>query len=693
MPTVNSLWLIIGALAAFAIAYRLYGAFLATRVAMLDDRRITPANRLSDGVDYHPTRRLVLFGVHFAAIAGPGPLVGPVLAAQWGYLPGFVWILVGACLAGGVHDFVVLLASVRQDGLSLPQIARKNIGTLSGITTSVATMFIVIAILASVGVVIVNALAESSWGMFTIIVTIPAALLTGFWMYRIRPGKVGEASVVGVTLVMAGVIAGRLFAQSRYGHLLVFDKKTLSLILPAYAFIASVLPVWLLMCPRDYLSSYLKIGVIIVLAAGILAVHPYLQMPATTPFIDGTGPVVTGKVWPFVCIVIMCGALSGFHALVASGTTPKMVQRETDIRAIGYGAMLVEGVVSVTALIAACTLAPGDYFAINITQDTAAQQAKYTQVVATQQTTHNWDLKPFELPTLEKETEEKLVGRTGGAVTLAVGMAKVITKIPGLGHLMSYWYHFVIMFEALFILTLLETGTRVARFIVEETVAISKAKTDASGGNSNKSSPAAALVKLLLSAGASCLIMIMARDYGQSHFGAAFGPLRFYGFMAALTALLFVTPKRLATSALACSAWGYLLYRGDLNTLWRMLGISNQLLAVIALAVGTTYLLNTARRRVYALCTGLPLAAVLVTVVTASVMSIGDWWTQSHTAPGPQSFQLKLMCVLASIMLLLTVAIMADATRRWVKILSHPAPPAPPAGLPREAMLETAAGE
>ena len=456
-----------------------------------------------------------------------------MLAAQWGYLPGYIWIIIGACLAGGVHDFVVLLASVRQDGLSLPQIARKNIGALSGITTSIATLFIVISILASVGVVVVNALAESSWGMFTIIATIPAALITGFWMYKVRPGKVGEASAIGVTMVLAGVILGANFAHSSIGHTLIFEKKTLALILPAYAFVASVLPVWVLLCPRDYLSSYLKIGVIVLLALGIFAAHPVLSMPATTPFIDGTGPVVTGKVWPFVCIVIMCGALSGFHALVASGTTPKMVSRETDIRAIGYGAMLVEGLVSVTALIAACVLAPGDYFAINISQDTPAQQAAYTKLIAEHQTKSNWDLSPVDLRALEKETEEKLVGRTGGAVTLAVGMAKVITTVPGLGRLMSYWYHFVIMFEALFILTLLETGTRVARFVFQETLAHFRPRAPDEGGKVNWTA-------------------------------------------------------NIVTSALSCAAWGYLLYRGDLNTLWRMLGISNQLLAVIALAVGTT---------------------------------------------------------------------------------------------------------
>ena len=630
----NSFWLLIGAMAAFAVAYRFYGAFLAAKVAVLDDRNVTPAHRLKDGVDYHPTNKLVLFGHHFAAIAGPGPLIGPVLAAQWGFLPGYIWIIIGACLAGGVHDFVILWASVRQNGMSLPHIARKNIGPLSGLTTSIATLFIIISILASIGIVVVNTLAESSWGMFTIVVTIPAALLTGLWMYKIRPGKVAEASAIGVTIVMLGVILGRPFADSSYAHTLLFSKPALSLILPIYAFCASVLPVWVLMCPRDYLSSYMKIGVIAVLAVGIFAVHPALKMPATTHFVSGGGPVFAGSVWPFVCIIIMCGALSGFHALVASGTTPKMINREREIRPIGYGAMLLEGLVAVTALVAACALEPGDYFAINVAQDTAAQKAAYGQLLETSQTQHGWNLSPQELQTLEAETREKLVGRTGGAVTLAVGMAKVFSAIPGLKNLMSYWYHFVIMFEALFILTLLETGTRVARFVVQET---------------------AAHFKPSLAAG------------GKVNWGT-----------------------NVLMSAITCVAWGYLLYMGNLSRLWLLLGISNQLLATIALAVGTTFILNHAPKKIYALCTAIPFAGVLVTISTASVQCIRMWWGQIPSAPPDQVFQIKLMIVLGSIMLILTAIITADAVRRWVGILlGKPtpvvAPLAEPAPLPEQA--------
>ena len=619
ITAVNSLWLIIGSLAAFAVAYRYYGAFLAAKVAVLNDARLTPAHRLKDGVDYHPTSRLVLFGHHFAAIAGPGPLVGPVLAAQWGYAPGFIWIVIGACLAGGVHDFVILLASVRQDGLSLPKIARENIGPFSGITTSIATLFIIITILASIGIVVVNALSESAWGMFTIMVTIPAALITGFWMYKLRPGKIAEASVIGVTIVMAGVIFGKQFADSGLAHYLLFDKPTLSLMLPIYAFIASTLPVWVLMCPRDYLSSYMKIGVMIVLAVGIFLAHPTLKMPATTPFLNG-GPVVSGAVWPFVCIVIMCGALSGFHALIASGTTPKMLYRESDIRVIGYGAMVLEGFVAVTALVAACTLQPADYFAINVAQDTPAQRSAYVQMVKTQ-AEHGWDLTPNGLPELERETGEKLVGRVGGAVTLAVGMANVFSKF--MKGLAGYWYHFVIMFEALFILTLLETGTRVARFVFQESVAE---------------------------------FSQYAKVNGKPPWG-----------------------MNILMSFLTCCAWGYLLYTGNINTLWRMLGISNQLLAAIALAVGTTYLLNHAPKRSYALCTGIPFVFVVITVLTAGVQSVLGWWRKIPLAPPSEQLSLRLMCWLASIMLVLTAVIVVDAVRKWKCILATPSVPAGPA--------------
>jgi carbon starvation protein len=635
---VNSFWLIITALAAFAVAYRFYSAFLAAKVASLDNSRATPAHRLRDGVDYHPTHRLVLFGHHFAAIAGPGPLIGPVLAAQWGFLPGFSWIIIGACLAGGVHDFVILWASTREDGLSLSRIAGRTIGPVAGMTASVATLFIIICTLSSVAFVVVKALGESSWGMFTIIVTIPAALMTGLWMYKIRPGKIAEASVVGVTIVMAGVIFGRTFAESGMGHWLVFQPKTLCVMLPAYACVASMLPVWVLMCPRDYLSSYMKIGVMAVLAAGLLLVHPDLKMPATTPFLSGGGPIIAGPVWPFLCIVIMCGAISGFHSLVASGTTPKMIYREKDVRMIGYGAMVLEGFVAVAALTAACALEPGDYFKINVPPakyaalvDSADKQDgwdRYNSPAATADVAgdsagkpHGWDLKEKEFASLEQGTEEKLAGRTGGAVTLAVGMAKVFSNLPGMKTLTSYWYHFVIMFEALFILTLLETGTRVARFVFQETAAQFVPK-------------------------------------------AAIGHKPNWTLNAVM-------------SVLVCTAWGFLLYIGNLSTLWRMLGISNQLLATIALSVGTTYILKHAPKKIYALCTGIPLVFVLVTVLTAGVESIQDWWQQAFDpkTASEEVFLLKLASVLGAIMLCLTVVIALDAARRCWQLIAAPVVP------------------
>ncbi len=607
----NSLWLIITALAAFLLAYRLYGAFLAARVAMLNDLNITPANRLRDNIDYHPTRRLVLFGVHFAAIAGPGPLVGPVLASQWGYFPGFTWIIIGACLGGGVHDFVILLASVRSNGKSLPKIARDLLGPISGITTTVATIFIIIVTLAGVAKVVVTALSDSPWGMFTIIVTIPAALITGLWMNVIRKGRVGEASLIGVSIVLLGVFLGKPFADSAWGHHLVFTEETLAIILPIYAAIASILPVWILLCPRDYLSSYMKIGVIVALAIGILVVHPMLKMPATTPFIHGGGPVVPGSVWPFVCIVIMCGALSGFHALISSGTTPKMLDRETDILPIGYGAMLLEGFVSVTALIAACSLEPGDYFKINI------KPLKYEAAIASATGTPKLDMAPKEFDALQESTGEKnLAGKTGGAVTLAVGMAKIFSSLPGMSRLMGYWYHFVIMFEALFILTLMETGTRVARFIFQETVQQFLPPEAAKSRN----------VNLLLN---------------------------------------------VTLSIAVCGLWGYLLYFGSIATLWRIMGIANQLLATIALAVGTTYLLKHAPKRAYALCTGVPLVLVVATVFTAGVQSVQSWWTELATLEqhSAEAFYLKLVCILAVTMLVLSGLVVLDSMRRWWRLI------------------------
>ncbi len=625
----NSIWLVITALSAFVVAYRLYGAFLAARVAVLNDKNVTPAHRLRDDIDYQPTRRLVLFGVHFAAIAGPGPLIGPVLAAQWGYFPGFTWIIVGACLAGGVHDFVVLVASVRFNGLSLPKIARNLLGPIAGTATTIATLFIIVATLAGVAIVVVNALKESAWGMFTIVVTIPAALVTGFWMYKLRPGRVGEASIIGMTLVFLGVVLGKPFDDSALRTLLTFDEKQLSIILPVYAAIVSILPVWVLLSPRGYLSSYMKVGVIVLLAVGILAAHPLLKMPAWTPYIHGGGPVVSGSVWPFVTIVIMCGALSGFHALISSGTTPKMVNKESDMLPVAYGAMLVEGLVSITALIAACALEPGDYFKINTAKD------KYEALVLEAKPENQWMLRPVQFKDLKEDAgiKEELEGRTAGAVTLALGMAKILSSLPGMKPLMAYLYHFAIMFEALFILTLLETGTRVARFIVEEIIGQFR-PSDASEGHKTS------------------------------------------------------WTLNIVTSVIVCFCWGYLLYTGNIDRLWRMMGIANQLLATIGLAVGTTYLLLHAPKRVYALCTAIPFVFVVASVFAAGILSIGMWWqeigllNQRLASPGLlaeaaegirlQVFSVKLTCVMAAAMLALSAVVAVDSLRRWYLVLRAP---------------------
>ena len=610
----NSLWLVITALAAFLVAYRFYGAFLAAKVAVLNDKNITPAYRLRDDVDYHPTRRLVLFGVHFAAIAGSGPLVGPVLASQWGYFPGFCWIVVGSCLAGGVHDFVVLLASVRQDGKSLPQIARNLLGPVAGIATTVATLFIIVATLAATGKVVVNALNESAWGMFTIVTTIPAALLTGFWMNKIRPGRIGEASLIGMSLVILGVIVGQQFDDSAYRNYLVFSKEQLSVILPVYAAIVSILPVWVLLCPRDYLSSYMKVGVIAMLGIGILVAQPTLKMPALTCFIHGGGPIA-GSVLPFVCIVIACGALSGFHALIASGTTPKMLNKESDIRPIGYGAMLLEGFVSLTALIAACSLEPGDYFKIN------AEKTQYEQLVTDAKTEHQWDLQPREFDQLKEEAgiKEELQGRTAGAVTLALGMAKILADLPGMRPLMAYLYHFVVMFEALFILTLLETGTRVARFIFQDVLRQFSAK------RSDANEPSWTL--------------------------------------------------NVVASVVVCALWGYLLYSFEFAGLWVMMGIANQLLAAIGLGIGTVYLLMHSPKRKYALCTAIPFVVMTAIVFTAGVQSVSMWWQRQASAgitdAAALSYRSMLMCAFVCSVLAVGALIVFEIVRRCCVLLAN----------------------
>jgi carbon starvation protein len=605
----NALPIIVGALCVMAISYRYYSAFLAAKVLALDPKAPVPSQTMYDGQNYYPTNKWVLFGHHFAAISGAGPLVGPVLAAQFGFLPGLLWLVIGVCLGGAVHDFMILAASVRRKGKSLAEIARTEISPLSGLVAGLAILFIVVIALAGLGLVVVNALAESPWGTFTVGFTIPLALLMGLYMYRFRVGRIREASAIGIVGLFIAVIVGGWVAESSWASSFTFSKSTIILLMAAYGFVASVLPVWMLLCPRDYLSSYLKIGTVAFLILGVILVHPNLNMPALTPFVHGGGPVIPGKVYPFVFITIACGAISGFHALISSGTTPKMIACETDARMIGYGGMLMEGVVGVVALIAATSLFPGDYFAINTAQQTDAQKAAYVRMVDT----HGgdgpaFDLQPKEIDRLEQESSEKnLRGRTGGAVTLALGIAKIFDGVPGLRGLMKYWYHFAIMFEALFILTTIDTGTRVARFLVGE-------------------------------------------------FGG-----RFYRKLEEPTWM----PGAAVTTALVVAGWGAFIWSGSISTIWPMFGIANQLLSAVALCVATTIIINSGRAR-YAWTTLLPLSFVATTTLVAGWESITDifWPLAQKPATAAQGY---LDTALTAILMAASVIILFDSIRRWTR--------------------------
>ena len=602
----NALPIIVGALCVIAIAYRYYSAFIAAKVLALDDARPVPSQTMYDGQNYYPTNKWVLFGHHFAAISGAGPLIGPVLAAQFGFLPGLLWLVIGVCLGGAVHDFMILAASIRRKGKSLAEIARTEISPLSGLVTGIAILFIVVIALAGLGLVVVNALAESPWGTFTVGFTIPLALFMGLYMYRFRKGRIAEATIIGVVGLLLAVYLGGRIADSSWAHAFTLSRNTVIILMAAYGFIASVLPVWMLLCPRDYLSSYLKIGTIAFLIIGVILVHPNLNMPAFTPFTSGGGPVIPGKVYPFVFITIACGAISGFHALISSGTTPKMIAKETDARMIGYGSMLMEGVVGVVALIAATSLFPGDYFAINTAQKTDAQKAAYVKMVDEHSAT-GFDLKPQEIDRLEQESGEKnLRGRTGGAVTLALGIAKIFDAIPGLRGLMKYWYHFAIMFEALFILTTIDTGTRVARFLVGEF-----------GSRAYK--------KL---------------EEPNWHPGAIF------------------------TSALVVVAWGAFIWSGSISTIWPMFGIANQLLASVALCVATTIIINSGKAR-YAWITILPLSFVGSTTLVAGWESITDIFWPLTQKP-ETAVQGYINVSLTVIIMVAAVIILVDSIRRWL---------------------------
>lgn len=601
----NALPLIVGALCVIAIAYRYYSAFIAAKVLALDDTRSVPSETMYDGHNYYPTNKWVLFGHHFAAISGAGPLVGPVLAAQFGFLPGFLWLVIGVTLGGAVHDFMILAASVRRRGKSLAEIARTEISPLSGVVAGVAILFIVVIALAGLGLVVVNALAESAWGTFTVGFTIPLALLMGLYMYRIRPGRIGEASALGVAGLLLAVFLGGRVAESSWAETFTFSRNTIIVLMASYGFIASVLPVWMLLCPRDYLSSYLKIGTIAFLIIGVVLVHPNLNMPAFTPFVAGGGPVIPGKVYPFVFVTIACGAISGFHALISSGTTPKMIAKETDTRLIGYGAMLMEGVVGVVALIAATSLFPGDYFAINTAQKTDAQKAAYVRMID-EHGSAEFDLRPQEIDRLEAESGEKnLRGRTGGAVTLALGIAKIFDAIPGLRGLMKYWYHFAIMFEALFIMTTIDTGTRVGRFLVGEF-----------GGRVYK-------------------------KFDEPNW----------------------LPGSVITTLLVVAGWAAFIWSGSISTIWPMFGIANQLLASVALCVATTIIFNSGKRR-YAWTTLLPLAFVATTTLVAGWQSITDiFWPLAQKQE--MSTQGYINVALTIILMTAAVIVIVDSIRRW----------------------------
>ena len=567
---ITGTWFVVAASCSYLLAYRFYSAFIAAKVMALDDTRATPAELKEDGRDYVPTNKWVLLGHHFAAIAGPGPLVGPTLAAQFGYLPGTLWLIVGGCLAGCVQDFVILFCSMRRGGKTLGQMAKEEVGKRGGFIALIAVLIIMVILLSVVALVVVRALAESPWGTYTLAMTIPIAMLMGVYLRFLRPGKVMEATAIGLTLTGFSVVSGQWVAASpTWGPFFTLSTTTLAAAVILYGFAASALPVWLLLAPRDYLSAFVKVGAIFAMAAGILVVRPEIHMPPLTAFVDGTGPVFAGKIFPFCFITIACGAISGFHALISSGTTPKMIQREGHSRLIGYGSMLMESFVGVMAMVAACALQPGVFFAINspagVIGNTSAQAA---------QTISSWGY-PLEATTMDNLAksvgETTLLNRTGGAPSLAVGMAQIFAGTIGGDRLLGIWYHFAIMFEALFILTVLDAGTRVGRFMVQELL------------------------------------------------GSVYKPL---GATGSYSSILFA-------SFLICGSWGYFLWQGvidplgGINSLWPLFGIANQLLASCALVVATTILLKMGRKK-YAWVTVLPMVWLIVITMWASYQKIFD---------------------------------------------------------------------
>jgi len=626
---VNSTWLVVASVCTYLLGYRFYAGFVAARVMALDDRRATPAERLRDGHDFEPTNKWIVFGHHFAAIAGPGPLVGPTLAAQFGYLPGFLWIVIGAVLGGCVQDFVILFGSLRRDGKSLGQMAREEVGRIGGFTALVTVLLIMIILLAVIGLVVVNALKDSPWGTFTIAATMPIAVFMGLYLRYWRPGKVGEASLIGFVLIVAAVFGGQAVAQSAaLAPWFTLSGKQLAACLIGYGFLASSLPVWLLLAPRDYLSTFVKLGVVILLAVGIVLLRPDLQLPPLTRFIDGTGPIFAGKIFPFCFITIACGAVSGFHSLISSGTTPKLLARERNARGVGYGSMLLESFVAVMALIAAASLHPSVYFAVNSPAGiVGAGPAAATATI----TGWGFPVTPQDMGTLAQDVGEKsLFNRTGGAPSLALGMAHIFVQSTGGQAFMGFWYHFAIMFEALFILTTLDAGTRVGRFMLQD------------------------------------LLGQVSPRLGRT------------GWM----------PGVLGTSAVIVLAWGYFLYQGvvdplgGINSLWPLFGIANQLLAAVALCVGTTILVKMHGAR-YMWVTCVPLVWLVVVCFTAGwqkifspLPALGFLAQADALAAGAQTattgaliFNARLDAAVTGIFLVLVATILIDSVRVWIGIL------------------------
>jgi carbon starvation protein len=636
--SINATWFVIAAACCFLVAYRLYSAFIAAKLLALDDTRATPAERLDDGRDFVPTNKWVLFGHHFAAIAGPGPLVGPTLAAQFGYLPGTLWLIAGSAFAGCVQDFIILFCSIRRDGKTLGEMARDEVSKRGGFIAQIAVLAIMIILLGVVALVIVNALKSSPWATFTLAMTIPIALLLGVYLRFLRPGRVMEASAIGVALVLLVVVAGGWVADSpSWAKVFTLSGVALAFAIMAYGFAASALPVWLLLAPRDYLSAFIKAGAIFSLAAGILIVRPDVHMPALTKFVDGTGPVFAGKIFPFCFITIACGAISGFHSLISSGTTPKMIQREGHARFIGYGAMLLESFVGVMAMVAACAMQPGVYFAIN---SPPAIVGATPEAVAATTTSWGYPLDPATMINMARAVgEQTLFNRTGGAPSLAVGMAQIFSNTIGGERLLSIWYHFAIMFEALFILTVLDAGTRVGRFMVQELA------------------------------------------------GRVWKPLGRTGWM----------PGILFSSAVIVGAWGYFLYQGvidplgGINSLWPLFGIANQLLAAVALVVATTILMKMGRLR-WIWVTLIPTAWLVTITMTASWQKIFDpsprmgFLAAAHAMTAQLAtgkiaaakiaetqrliFNQRLDAVVTVVLAGMILALLAEALIQWTAILS-----------------------